>query len=153
MLAHVHQIPTLLIKTAEIPRTREVSAGSRRINTVPRKNGVLVKNCQPRETFVAPRPDVRTRFRPKKTVRNRINAKFSRVGTFVRYTTRDVLSKSGFAERRRVFMSCMPKHFSSTFDHSGRNTSMSFVFHTHDLTNILRKRLIQQQGVERDRIC
>ena len=48
-------------------------------------------------------------------------------------------------------MSCMPQNFSSIFDHSGRE--MSFVFHTHGLTNILRKRLILQQGVERDWIC
>ena len=34
-------------------------------------------------------------------------------------------------------MSCMPQNFSSIFDHSARDTSMSFVFHTHDLTNIL----------------
>ena len=46
-------------------------------------------------------------------------------------------------------MSCMPQNVSSIFDHSGRDMWMSFVFHTHDLTNILRKRLILQQSVER----
>ena len=50
-------------------------------------------------------------------------------------------------------MYCMPQNFSSISDHSGRDTSMSFVSHTHDLTNILRKRLFLQQSVERDRIC
>ena len=35
-----------------------------------------------------------------------------------------------------MFVSCMLQNFSSIFDHSGRDTSMSFVFHTHDLTNI-----------------
>ena len=50
--------------------------------------------------------------------------------------------------KRRVYMSCMRQNFSSIFDHS-EETSMSFVLHTHDLTNILRKRLILQQSVER----
>ena len=92
-----------------------VSAGSRRINTVPRKTGVLVKNCPPCETFVAPRPDVRTRFRPK-TQKNRINAKFSRQSSGTQQETCwSRLSKSRFAARRCAFMSCMPHNISSFF--------------------------------------
>ena len=44
-----------------------------------------------------------------KMERDKTNAEFSRVGSFVRYTVRDVLKstvKIEFAERRRVFTSC-----------------------------------------------
>ena len=45
MLAHVHQIPTLLIKDSEDTKDTRVSAGSRRMNTVTRKTEVLVKTA------------------------------------------------------------------------------------------------------------
>ena len=65
MLAHVHQITTLLITTAEIPKTREF----------PQDPGVQIpcneklvfssKTANHVVTFIAPRPDARTKFRPK----------------------------------------------------------------------------------------
>ena len=90
MLAHVHQIPTLLTKTAKIPRKKKLVFSSK-----------LPTTWNVRRTQTRRENEVPTQKRRK----TGINAKFSRVGTFVRYTTRDVLSESRFAERR-VFMSC-----------------------------------------------
>ena len=129
-----------------------VSAGSRRIHTVTKKNVCSRQNCQPRVTFDTPKPDARTTFNKdgeKHGQREILESRDIRQVPNKRLV--EVQSqKSRFTGKRRVHMSCMPRNFSSIFDHSGRDTSMSFVFHTHNLTNILRKQLIQQQSVERD---
>ena len=58
----VQQNSTAVDQTATIiPRTRE-SAGSRRKQTVTRKNVCSRQNCQPRVTFDTTKPDARTTF-------------------------------------------------------------------------------------------
>ena len=111
-------------QTAEIPRTREFSAGTRRINTVTPQNGCSRRNCQPREAFVAPKPDLRTRLRPK-TEKSRINAEFSRVGTFVRNTARDVLKSTVKIEIRYKKTWVHVLHAPELFlDHSERDVDV-----------------------------
>ena len=58
-----------------------VSAESRRVTTVSHVKRALHQTRRENET-------------PTKTEKNGINAKFSRVGTFVRYTARDVLKST-----------------------------------------------------------
>ena len=143
MLAHVHQIPTLLITTAEIPRTREfpqdpgekipcheMPAGVDQTADRPRKARVLVTTVSHVKRSLAPRPVVRTRFRPKtKDQREILHSRDIRQVHNKRRVEVDCQNRDS-AERRRVFMSCLacPKTFPSTFDHSGRETPKSFEF-------------------------
>ena len=125
-----------------------VSAKSRRKHTVSRKNVCSRQNCQPRVTCDTPKPDARTTF----------SKDGGKHGQREILESRDIrqLPKKRRVEvqgQNRKLADKRPQNFSSIFDHSGRDTSMSFVFHTHDLTNILRKRLILQQSVQRDPIC
>ena len=54
------QMSTAVDQTATIPRTRESSRDpGEQQHTVTRKTCVLVKNCHPRVTFGAPKPDTR----------------------------------------------------------------------------------------------
>ena len=76
MLTHVHQTPTLLTKQQN-----------------DQDNKCTRHDCEPRDTFAAPN-QTSERGSHQKQKKNRINAKFSRVGTFVRYTTRDVLKST-----------------------------------------------------------
>ena len=92
MLAHKHQIPTLLTRQ----RRYQGHESFRKIHKIKYHdtgNGNSRQNCPPRETFVAPEPDVKTRCRPK-TGKNRVNAKFSRGRTFVTNITKDELHYS-----------------------------------------------------------
>ena len=100
-----------------------VSAESRRIHTVTKKNVCSRQNCLTTRNvrYTVTRHE---KQRSAKTEENIVNVKQLRVVTFARCPTKDVL-------KFRV---------------------KSFVFHTHDLTNITRKRLILQQSVERDRL-
>ena len=53
---------TAVDQTATIPRTREFPRDPEEQHTVTSKTCVLVKNCQPRVSFDAPKPDTRTAF-------------------------------------------------------------------------------------------
>ena len=57
----VQQMSTAVDQTATIPRTRVSSRDPGEQHTVTRKTCVLVKNCHPRVTFDAPKPDTRNR--------------------------------------------------------------------------------------------
>ena len=60
--SRVQQMSTAVDQTATIPRTREFPRDPGEQHTVTRKTCVLVKNCQPRVTLDAPKPDTRTAF-------------------------------------------------------------------------------------------
>ena len=139
-------------QNSEDTKDTRVSAGSRRISTVIPKNWSFRQNCQPRETFVVPNPDVGTRLRPnterKQDQRGILKSRDTRQVHNKRRVEVDCQHRDSLKEDVCSCLAC-PKTFLD-FDHSGRDTSMSFVFHTHDLTNIIRKRLVLQQSVERD---
>ena len=71
---------------------------------MPRKTGALVKNCQPRETFVAPRPDVKNT--EKQDQREILKSRDIRQVHNKRRVEVDCQKRGRFAEGRRVFLSC-----------------------------------------------
>ena len=87
------------------------------------ENGCSCQNCQPRETFVAPKPDVRPRLQPKN------GEKQDQHGILKRRGTQQESSNSRFAERRRVFISCMPRILarSLTFQEETRRCHSCFL--------------------------
>ena len=100
MLTQIHQIPTLLIKTAEVPWTRVLPQDPGEKIPCHKKTGVLVKTAN--HVKRSSHPDQTwERGSDQRQRKNRINAKFSRVGTFVRYTTSDVLKSTVNIEIRR----------------------------------------------------
>ena len=133
-----------------------VSAGSRRINTVPPKTGVLVQTSQPRDnvrrTQTRRENEVPTKNREEQDQREILKSRDIRQVHNKRRVEVVCQDRDSVKEDVCSCHAC-PKTFPRFFDHSKEDTSMSFVFHTNDLTHILRKRLILQQGVERDRIC
>ena len=122
-----------------------VSAGSRRKHTVTRKNVCSRQNCQPRVTFDTPKPDARTTFNKDGEKHGQREILESRDIRQVPNKRRVEVQSQNRDSLIRDVCTCLacPKTFI---------TLVSFVFHTHDLTNILRKRLILQQSVERDRL-
>ena len=128
-------------QNSEDTKDTRVSAGSRRINTVIPKTEVLVKTAN----------HVKRSLYPTQTQRGILKSRDTRQVHNKRRAEVDCQNRDSLKEDVCSCLAC-PKTFLD-FDHSGRDTSMSFVFHTHDLTNIIRKRLILQQSVERDRIC
>ena len=86
----VQQMSTAVGQTATIPRTRESSQGSRRTTYRDQKNGCsrqqLPTTCNVRCTKAR-----HEKQRSSKTKKNKVNVKYSRVATFVRFPTKDVL--------------------------------------------------------------
>ena len=109
------------------------------------------QNCQSRVTFDTPKPDARTTFNKEGEKHGQREILESRDIRQVPNKRRVEVQSQSRDSLMRDVCTCLACHqnFSSIFDHPGRDTLMSFVFHTHDLTNILRKRLILQQSVER----
>ena len=64
MLTHVHQIPTLLTKKRRYHGHESFRRNQKNKYGDPEKR-FSRQNCQPRESLVAPKPEVRTRLRPK----------------------------------------------------------------------------------------
>ncbi len=96
-----------------------VFAGSRRTTLpVSRKTCVLVKNCHPRVTFDAPKPDTRNSVqqRRRKTQSTWNTPETRHSSGSQQKTCWSSESKSRFADERRVYMSCMLQNFSSIFD-------------------------------------
>ena len=82
--------PPAVDQTAIIPRTRGFPRDPREQHTVTRKTCVLIKNCQTRVMLDAPKPDTRNSVQQRRR-KNTVNVKYSRVATFVRFPTKDVL--------------------------------------------------------------
>ena len=125
------------------------------MNTVTGKTGVLVKtaNHVKRSSHLNRREnEVPTKNGEKLDQREILKSRDIRQVHSKRRVEVDCQNRDSLKEDVCSCLACA-KTFPRFFDHSGRDTSMSFVFHTHVLTNILRKRLILQQSVERDRIC
>ena len=144
-------MPAAVDQIATIPRTRESSWDPGEQHTVTRKTCVLVKK-------LPPTCNVRcTQARHEKQRSTKTKEKHAQRGILESRDIRQVPTKKRVevqSQNRDLLIrdvcTCLacPKTFSSIFDHS-EETSMSFVLHTHDLTNILRKRLILPQSVER----
>ena len=64
MFAHVHRIPPLLTKQRRCQGLESFRRIQKNKYRDP-ETGFSRQNCQPRETFVAPKPDVKTSFRSK----------------------------------------------------------------------------------------
>ena len=130
-----------------------VSAGSRRTTYRDQKKRVFSsKNCQPRVTLDARKPDTRTAFNKdgeKHGQREKLESRDIRQVPNKRRVEVQSQNRDWLIRDVCTCLAC-PKTFPRFFGHSRRDTSMSFVFHTHDLTNILRKRLILQLSVERN---
>ena len=131
-----------------------VSAGSRRIHFVTRKNVCSRQHCQPRVTFDTPKPDARTTFNKDGEKHGKREILKSRDIRKVPNKRRiEVQSQNRDSLIRDVFtcLAC-PKTFPRSLTTLEETRRCHSYIHTHDLTNILRKRLILQQSVERDRL-
>ena len=117
--SRAQQMSTAVGQTATIPRTQESSRDPGEQHTVTRKTCVLVKNCHPRVTFDAPKPDTgnsvqqrRRKHGQREILERRDIRQVPNKGRVeVQSQNRDLLI-------RDVYMSCMLQNFCSIFDHS-----------------------------------
>ena len=100
---------TAVNQTATTPRTRESSRDPGEQHTVTRKTCVLVKNCHPRVTFDAPKPDTRNSVqqRRRKTTVNREMLERRNIRQVPNKRRDEVQSKNrDLLVRDVVYMSC-----------------------------------------------